>query len=152
VLAAEAIAREGDALMVSWLRRVRQEQVLGPTETIVVRFLINDVSSWLMELVSVLRYGPEDVSGRAEIRDKIRRHIQEAHQRGIGLAQIIKQFEILRDEVWMVLERAGLEHISTTDVFALGRAVNTALDGVLVQIAQVYSSSTRPLVGRKKDA
>jgi DNA-binding response OmpR family regulator len=147
-LAANTIASEGDAIMVSWLRRVQHEKVLGPTQTTQIRLLMNDVSTWLIGLVSVLRYGPNEVSGRSEIRNKVQRHVEDARRRRIDLAQIIKQFEILRDEVWLALERAQLNQLATADVFALGRSVNSALDDVLFQIAHEYMVIDPPLVGK----
>jgi DNA-binding response OmpR family regulator len=152
VLAAASIAQEGDAIMVFWLRRVQHEKVLGPTQSTQIRLLMNDVSTWLIGLVSVLRYGPDNVTGRSEIRNKIQRHVEDARRRGVELAQVIKQFEILRDEVWLALERAGLDQLATADVFALGRSTNKALDDVLVQIAQEYSKITQPLLGRTPTA
>jgi two-component system response regulator VicR len=148
VLAANTIASEGDSIMVSWLRRVQQEGVLGPTQSIQIRLLMDDVSTWLIGLVSRLRYGPTYVLGQAEIRDKILQHVQDALHRGVNLAQLIKQFEILRDEVWQALERAQLNQLNTADVFALGRTVNTALDDVLLLVAQEYERSSVPLASR----
>jgi CheY-like chemotaxis protein len=139
-LAAAAISREADAIMAQWLRRVQKERIVGPPGAIPLRVLMENSSVWLVGLVSVLRYGPEKISGREEIRDKLVAYIREARQRGITLPQVIKQFEILRDEAWSALERATLEPLTTADVFALGRALNTAVDEVLAQIASVYAS------------
>ncbi len=57
---------------------------------------------------------------------------------------MITQFEILRDEVWSTLERAVLQSLTPTDVFALGRVLNASLDAVMFQIAQEYSAPPAP--------
>jgi CheY-like chemotaxis protein len=135
--AAQVISREAVQIMAEWLKRAQQEKVLGSRSNIPARVLMNNISVWLIGLVSVLRYGVGYL-GTAEIRGKLANHIHEAQNHGVTLAQIIKQFEILRDLVWQTLEHSSLADLTSQDVFQLGKTLNFALDEVMVELAEQY--------------
>jgi len=139
VEAAQVISREAIHIMAEWLRRAQQEKVLGSPPNVPIRILINNVSVWLIGMVSVLRYGPDQL-GTPEIHAKLATHIQEVQGHEVTLAQMIKQFEILRDVTWETLKHSWLANLTTQDVFALAQTVNTALDEVLAQVAVQYGA------------
>lgn len=136
--AAQAISRDAGQIMHDWLQKVEQENVLGSASNVPKRVLMDNISVWMIGLVSVLRYG-EGYLGTSEIQDKLAEHIRDAKCHGVDLSQVIKQFEILRDLVWQDLEKSNLANLTTRDVFQLGKKVNTALDEVLVQISKQYT-------------
>ena len=138
LLAAGVISRESDEIMARWIGRVQREGVLGPTTTVPVRVLVNNIAVWLIGLVAVLRYGACDPAARAQLRTRLASHIGEVQRLGISLTQAIRQYEILHDETWQALAR-DLTSLSAAEVFELGRTVDGALDEVLVQVAEAYT-------------
>lgn len=143
VEAARVISRDAGNIISEWLKRVQRENILRSSANVPARILMNNISVWVIGLVSVLRYG-SDYLGTAEIRQKLADHIQLAARHGVNLTEIIKQFEILRDLVWDTLEQSSLANLTTHDVFQLARTINTALDEVMVQVSQQYGESERP--------
>lgn len=149
VLAADAISQHAGNIMAEWLKwlnRIQSEKALGSPPKVPIRVLMNNISVWLIGLISVLLYGSGEISGRSEIREKIRGHIAEARQHGITLGQIIKQFEILRDEARSTLEQANLENLTPADVFSMWRTLDGAIDEVMEQVAESYTESSEPSV------
>lgn len=136
--AAEVISRKSGQIMAEWVRRVQQENALGNPSNVPRRILMGNISVWLIELTSILRYGP-DYRGTAEIHQKLADHIHEARKNGVTLAQIIKQFEVLRDLMWETLEGSSLANLSAHDVFQLAKTTNAALDEVMSQVAEQYT-------------
>lgn len=141
--AAAVISRYSGTIMSEWLKRVQREKVLGSPANVPARVLMDNISVWMIGLVSVLRYESNYV-GTAEIRQKLAGHILLARGYGVNVTQIIKQFEILRDLVWETLEQSSLANLTTHDVFQLAKTINTALDEVMVQVAQQYEEKQPP--------
>jgi DNA-binding response OmpR family regulator len=140
VQAAWAISQQSGRIMTEWLRRVQQKKVLGPRSSVPPRVLIENISAWLVGLVSALRYGPGYL-GTAEIQAKLAGHIREAEAHQVTLPDIIQQFEILRDGLWEDLKNdRSLANLTAQDVFDLAQVVNVALDAVLAQVAETYVS------------
>lgn len=125
--------------MEEWLRRAQQQQARGSRPNVPVRLLMNNISVWLIGLVSVLRYGPGHL-GTAEIHDKLADHIHKTEEQGLTLAEVIRQFDSLRDVVWETLSHSSLANLTPKEVFALAQTENTAFDKVLAQVAEEYGS------------
>jgi CheY-like chemotaxis protein len=149
VEAAQVISWEAGKIMADWLKQVQQEKLSGSSSNVLPRILMNDISVWMIRIVSILRYG-EGYLGTTEIRQKLAGHILEAQQHGVTLAQIIKQFEILRNLVWEALAQSSLANLTTQDVFQLGRTINTAFEEVMVQVAEQYAASDNQRLSEKK--
>ncbi len=136
---ADLIARESENIMARWVQRVLTEGAAG-SHLVSVRDLMDNIATWLMGVISVLRYGPDEVNGQTAIREKLHQHIVHARARGVTLSQLIRQFEILRDEVWSAVERQGVESASPRAVFALTETLNRALATVTTQAVAVFES------------
>lgn len=150
IAAAQTISRRGGAIMAAWLRQVQQEKALGAPSNVPARVLMDNISVWIMELVSILRYGSGQTPGRSDIHAKLTDHIRDAQKYGANLVQTIRQFEILRNEVWQTLHQSDLGNLTTDDVFRLAHIVNTALDEVIVQVAELYNPPAPPRASSKR--
>lgn len=150
--AAQVISERSGGIMAEWLQQVQQSDHLGSPPGVPLRVLMNNISVWLIDLVSVLRYGSEEMAGRTDIREKLAGHIREARQHGINLPQIITQFEILRNLVWEALAQSRLANLTPDDVFRLAQTVHHALDEVIIQVAKQYERpASRPTAAKGRE-
>ena len=80
------------------------------------------------------RFFPE----HPEALTRLQAHARTRHAQGIGLVELVREYTVLRDEVWRLFQRHLPAQLQPNEVLTLAGAINLTLDQVVEASIAAY--------------
>lgn len=123
-----------DALF-RWVQRLRQESPWREKDDLRLSDVLDSVPVLVEALAGAMQYGDPGTffTHHPSANDRVRNHAAVRRGQGISLGALVREYGILRDELWQMFWQYLPEHISKDD----GAQLQKAVDGTLDHIVQV---------------
>jgi CheY-like chemotaxis protein len=147
--AAGVVARYSRGTLFRWVQRLRQEPPWKDRQDLDLGKVLNDVPVLVEALSIALQYRSADemLSHQPEIAERVRRHAELRKRQGFSLSGLIREYDLLRDELLAMLELHLPTEIHAADLFTVVRLVNGTLDRIMEITIPAYASAPEASTG-----
>lgn len=138
--AEEVLAQQSRAIMLAWVQRLRSEPPWRGRPDLDLGDIIDTAPMLAEAIVLALHFGDGEqyFASHPEALRRVRQHAVLRRAQNIPLEAVIREYTLLRDEIWNQLQRSLPAETSQKELFALERAVNYSLDRIIEATIPAY--------------
>ncbi|HUE75357.1 MAG TPA: response regulator [Chloroflexota bacterium] len=127
-------------LLMRWMQRLNWESYWEGRRDLGFQGVLDNAPVIVEALTAALSYGnPATFFERhPEAIDRVRQHTWARRSQDVPLSVLVREYSLLRDELWGMLGRQLPAEISTSDVLLLERAINRTFDRVVELTIPAY--------------
>ena len=144
--AERVVARHSRAALFRWVQRLKQEPPWESREDLGLAGLLDDAPAVIQVLHARLRDAEVSVAEyfRAvpEALERTRAHARTRLGQSIPIDAVAREYAMLREELWTLLERHLPADLATRDTLAVARAIDDTLDAVIQETIRVYQRAS----------
>jgi CheY-like chemotaxis protein len=128
------------AILFRWIQRLQQESPWRDRHDLGLADLLNHAPVVVETLDVRLSFSEADTFFERvpDASERVALHAATRSRQGISLSAMIREYAILRDEIWRALSRDLPPSLDRDEIIAVERAVNGTLDAVLVLTVTEY--------------
>lgn len=136
----QVFARRSREALLSWVQRLQIEEPWRSRDDLRLVDMLDTVPVLFEAVVATLQYGDGDnyLSEHPEAFERIQHHAQQRHEQQIPLWAVVREYTLLRRELWKLLRRTLSGRVLNDEVFDLEHAVNYGLDRILEATVPAY--------------
>jgi len=143
--AAAVLEEQSETIVARWLKRLPEETPSLPRD-LSLEEAENAAPQVLHGIADALRLGqPWELE--APWAAAARRHAEQRLRQGEALRDLLREFQLLREEVWAALAEQ-LRPASASEIFALARSLDATLDGMAANSARFCGEEQRRIAER----
>lgn len=138
--AKEILDRYSREALLRWVERLRQESPWKGRGDLGLGEILGHIPV-LVEAVSVaLEYGdPEEFFQRhPDAAERVYTHAADRRAKGIPLASLLREYSLLRDEIWAAIGRHFSGPVQPSDLYPLQQAISGTLDRITETTVPAY--------------
>lgn len=137
------VSHSRDALF-RWVQRLLQEPPWQGRENLALPQLLDNVPVLVEALSVALQYrnAEELFSRQPESLQRVREHAALRKRQGFSLSELIREYDLLRDELLSMLERHLPPKVKTADLFAVVQLVNGTVDRIMEMTVPDYAEAS----------
>jgi CheY-like chemotaxis protein len=134
------LAEHSREALFRWVQRLQLESPWKGRRDLGLRELLDSVPILVEALTAGLRHGdPHEFFERnPDLIDRVRSHALTRRGQGIPLAAVVREYTLLRREIWRLFRRYLPEQLATEDVLVLEEAANLSLDRIIEATIPAY--------------
>jgi CheY-like chemotaxis protein len=134
------LATRSRDVLFRWVQRVRQQPSWAAHADLSLAEVLNTMPLVVEALDTALltRDPGQFFAAHPEALDRLREHAGARRRQGIGLVDMVREYTLLRNEVWALFRRALPPQMPTADVLALEEAINLTLDRIVEATIDAY--------------
>lgn len=140
--AADLLAKHSRAALFRWLQRVREVTYWRDHPEAPVGDVLDSVPVLIEALVLALRAGDTEpeafLRGSPGVLARARDHARARAQQGVPIATVLREYTLLRNEVWEVYRRHTPEQVTARELLGMGERINLTLDLVVEETVGTY--------------
>lgn len=136
----QVFARRSREALLSWVQRLQTEEPWRSRNDLRLVDMLDTVPVLFEAVVASLQYGDGDnyLVEHPEAFDRIYYHAVQRHEQQIPLWAVVREYTLLRHELWKLLRRTLSGRVLTDEVFDLEHAVNYTLDRIIEATIPAY--------------
>lgn len=119
--------------LLRWVERLRQEEPWRGRGDLGLGTVLDHVPVLVEAVSAALEYGDPDefLRQHPEAVEHATEHVRERRAQGFSLASIIREYTLLRDEIWWTLSSHLPGALQPSDLYPLQQAVSGTLDRII---------------------
>jgi CheY-like chemotaxis protein len=137
------LAERSREALVRWVERLRQQPPWQDRSDVRLSGMFDEVPV-LVEALAAALYSGDPAAFLARhpaTLERLRAHTRLRRSQGVPLAALVREYAILRTEVWDLFRRYLPEEVRSADILALAEAVNGTLDRIIEVTIPVYGEA-----------
>jgi CheY-like chemotaxis protein len=143
--AADLLTGYSRAALFRWAQRVRAEPPWCDRPDVPIGAVIDSVPA-LVEALDLALRAPEGDAGAflassPQVLARVRDHARTRARQEVSLPAVVREYALLRNEVWKVFRRHLPEDAGASEVLDVEERVNATLDAVVEQTIETYLSA-----------
>jgi CheY-like chemotaxis protein len=145
-VAERVLAADSRNIVFRWIQRLREEAPWRERDDLGLADLI-DYAPVILKVLDVrLHYEtPEDfLSHHPEATERARAHAQLRASQGIGFGAALREYALLREEIWSALRLSPASLIAVDEFFEVERAINGTLDAIVIATSAAFVEEASP--------
>jgi hypothetical protein len=153
-MAEYVLARHSRAALVRWVLQLQDEPPWRDRPDLDFVNLV-DVTPLVVEsLVAAFHYRDplKYFEDNPDAVDRVREHGDIRRSQKLPLTSLMREYSLLRDEIWVTLWSRLPRQIETPDIMNLQRIVNGCMDYISEEVMSAYTGQTRPLPAEKRQS
>ncbi len=134
------LATRSRDVLFRWVQRVRQEPSWASRADLSLAEVLNTMPLAVEALDAALhaRDPSQFFAAHPDALERLREHAGTRRRQGVGLVEMVREYALLRNEVWALFRRALPSQVQTADVLALEEAINLTLDRIVEATIDAY--------------
>jgi CheY-like chemotaxis protein len=139
-VAQKILAEHSRAAIFRWVQRLRQEEPWQQRTDLRLSEVLDSVPVLVEALSAAIHYGNVATyfARHPHANDRVRAHATVRYEQGFELDALVKEYGILRDELWQLMWRFMPDNLTKADAAELQRMIDGTLDHIVQVTIPAY--------------